>query len=175
MHHIDPKGQDSGVVYSEMQGRENTSGDLIAIRFVDIFFFKRPPALHARRSQRLLDLPGSAYRSETGGLMEALRVLTVEKSEHYFCKLLSRSEDKSSPVSQHVLCPTQLITDCCGQNLQWYIGSFVRYTGSSRAQPYCARTQFRPTASGLETTLRRNTERHPPAHPKNYQGYYRVS
>lgn len=30
--------------------------------------------------QRLLDPPGSAYRSETGGLMEALRVLTVEQS-----------------------------------------------------------------------------------------------
>lgn len=34
VHHIDPKGQDSGVVYSEMQGRENTSGDLMALRFV---------------------------------------------------------------------------------------------------------------------------------------------
>lgn len=34
VHHIDGKGQDSGVVYSEMQGRENTSGDLMAIQFV---------------------------------------------------------------------------------------------------------------------------------------------
>ncbi|KAJ7225434.1 Metalloenzyme, LuxS/M16 peptidase-like protein [Mycena pura] len=33
VHHIDPKGQDSGVVYSEMQGRENTSGDLMALWF----------------------------------------------------------------------------------------------------------------------------------------------
>lgn len=32
VHHIDGKGQDSGVVYSEMQGRENTSGDLMALR-----------------------------------------------------------------------------------------------------------------------------------------------
>ena len=30
--------------------------------------------------QRLLNSPESAYRSETGGLMEALRVLTVEQS-----------------------------------------------------------------------------------------------
>ncbi|KAJ7254026.1 Metalloenzyme, LuxS/M16 peptidase-like protein [Mycena haematopus] len=66
VHHIDPKGQDSGVVYSEMQGRENTSGDLMALRL-----------------QRLLDPPSSAYRSETGGLMEALRVLTVEQIRHY--------------------------------------------------------------------------------------------
>lgn len=33
VHHIDAKGHDSGVVYSEMQGRENTSGDLMALRF----------------------------------------------------------------------------------------------------------------------------------------------
>ncbi|KAJ6575205.1 Metalloenzyme, LuxS/M16 peptidase-like protein [Mycena capillaripes] len=66
VHHIDPKGHDSGVVYSEMQGRENTSGDLMALQL-----------------QRLLDPPGSAYRSETGGLMEALRVLTVEQIREY--------------------------------------------------------------------------------------------
>lgn len=34
VHHIDPKGHDSGVVYSEMQGRENTSGDLMQLRCV---------------------------------------------------------------------------------------------------------------------------------------------
>ncbi|EDR15625.1 uncharacterized protein LACBIDRAFT_300739 [Laccaria bicolor S238N-H82] len=66
VHHIDSKGHDSGVVYSEMQGRENTSGDLMALRL-----------------QRLLDPPGSAYRSETGGLMEALRVLTPEQIRKY--------------------------------------------------------------------------------------------
>lgn len=32
VHHIDGKGHDSGVVYSEMQGRENTSGDLMALK-----------------------------------------------------------------------------------------------------------------------------------------------
>ncbi|KAF9015263.1 Metalloenzyme, LuxS/M16 peptidase-like protein [Cyathus striatus] len=66
VHHIDSKGHDSGVVYSEMQGRENTSGDLMALRL-----------------QRLLDPPGSGYRSETGGLMEALRVLTPEQIRQY--------------------------------------------------------------------------------------------
>jgi hypothetical protein len=30
--------------------------------------------------QRLLNPPDSAYRSETGGLMEALRSLTVDQS-----------------------------------------------------------------------------------------------
>jgi Zn-dependent M16 (insulinase) family peptidase len=64
VHHIDPKGADSGVVYSEMQGRENTASDLMEVK-----------------KHQLTNLPGSAYRSETGGLMEALRVLTVEQSK----------------------------------------------------------------------------------------------
>ncbi|KAH9858191.1 Metalloenzyme, LuxS/M16 peptidase-like protein [Lenzites betulinus] len=66
VHHIDGQGEDSGVVYSEMQGRENTSGDLMALR-----------------AQQLAYPPGSAYRSETGGLMEALRVLTIEQIRKY--------------------------------------------------------------------------------------------
>ena len=37
VHHINGKGEDSGVVYSEMQGRENTPGDLMALRFVSRF------------------------------------------------------------------------------------------------------------------------------------------
>ncbi|KZT05962.1 uncharacterized protein LAESUDRAFT_701454 [Laetiporus sulphureus 93-53] len=69
VHHIDSKGHDSGVVYSEMQGRENTSQDLMALRM-----------------QRLMNPPGSAYRSETGGLMAALRQLTVEKIREYHHK-----------------------------------------------------------------------------------------
>ncbi|KAI0691326.1 Metalloenzyme, LuxS/M16 peptidase-like protein [Cytidiella melzeri] len=66
VHHINGKGENSGVVYSEMQGRENTSGDLMALRM-----------------QRLSFPPGSAYRSETGGLMKALRELTAEKIRKY--------------------------------------------------------------------------------------------
>jgi Zn-dependent M16 (insulinase) family peptidase len=32
VHNINGKGEDSGVVYSEMQGRENGSGDLMHLR-----------------------------------------------------------------------------------------------------------------------------------------------
>lgn len=64
VHHINPKAENAGVVYSEMQGRENTSGDLMALS-----------------AQRLFYPAGSAYRSETGGLMEALRNLTIEQSK----------------------------------------------------------------------------------------------
>ncbi|KAJ3568798.1 hypothetical protein NP233_g5473 [Leucocoprinus birnbaumii] len=66
VHHINGEGHDSGVVYSEMQGRENTSGDLMAFRL-----------------QQLMDPKGSAYRSETGGLMEALRRLTPDQIRQY--------------------------------------------------------------------------------------------
>ena len=34
VHHINGSGHDSGVVYSEMQGRENTSGDLMGLECV---------------------------------------------------------------------------------------------------------------------------------------------
>ncbi|KAF8337466.1 Metalloenzyme, LuxS/M16 peptidase-like protein [Cantharellus anzutake] len=66
VHHINHKGEDAGVVYSEMQGRENTPGDLAALR-----------------QQRLFYPSGSAYRSETGGLMEALRKLTIDEIRNY--------------------------------------------------------------------------------------------
>lgn len=82
MHHINGKGEDSGVVYSEMQGRENTSGDLMALKYVSSCPTYSSAHLFVRL-QRLVNPPGSAYRSETGGLMEALRMLTPEQSMSY--------------------------------------------------------------------------------------------
>ncbi|KAI5124638.1 hypothetical protein M0805_004247 [Coniferiporia weirii] len=69
VHHIDPSGNDSGVVYSEMQGRENTPADLMKLRM-----------------QRLLYPKSSGYRSEVGGLMEALRSLSVQQIREYHAK-----------------------------------------------------------------------------------------
>lgn len=93
VHHIDSKGEDSGVVYSEMQGRENTSGDLMSLRFVVLNINRSIRQLTIVISmQRLLNPPGSAYRSETGGLMEALRVLTVEQSMGTRCCMPSVSD-----------------------------------------------------------------------------------
>ncbi|KAG9104560.1 hypothetical protein FRC06_001340 [Ceratobasidium sp. 370] len=66
VHHINSKAENAGVVYSEMQGRQNTAGDL----------------MH-HKMQTLFNPEGSAYRSETGGLMEALRVLKVEQIRDY--------------------------------------------------------------------------------------------
>ncbi|GAC99682.1 hypothetical protein PHSY_007285 [Pseudozyma hubeiensis SY62] len=66
VYHVNGKGQDAGVVFSEMQGRENSPADLMELK-----------------SQRMLYPTSSAYRSETGGLMSALRVLNIDKIRDY--------------------------------------------------------------------------------------------
>lgn len=66
VYHVNGKGEDAGVVFSEMQGRENGSGDLIQLAY-----------------QRKLYPRTSAYRSETGGLMSALRVLSIDDIRKY--------------------------------------------------------------------------------------------
>ncbi|KAH6673051.1 Metalloenzyme, LuxS/M16 peptidase-like protein [Halenospora varia] len=62
VHHIDGEGNDAGVVYSEMQGVQNTGGEIMDIR-----------------ARRLLYPENVGFRYETGGLMENLRVLTPER------------------------------------------------------------------------------------------------
>ena len=60
--HIDGTGHDAGVVYSEMQGVQNTPSELMELR-----------------SKRILYPEGVGFRYETGGMMENLRVLTPER------------------------------------------------------------------------------------------------
>ncbi|EXJ78513.1 hypothetical protein A1O1_08914 [Capronia coronata CBS 617.96] len=62
VHHIDGNGHDAGVVYSEMQGVQNTAAELIELR-----------------SKRILYPEGVGFRYETGGMMEQLRVLTADR------------------------------------------------------------------------------------------------
>ena len=62
VHHIDGEGKDAGVVYSEMQGVQNAKRTLMG--------------LHAKR---LLYSEGNGSRYETGGMMEQLRMLSVER------------------------------------------------------------------------------------------------
>ncbi|ORY16226.1 zinc metalloprotease-like protein [Clohesyomyces aquaticus] len=62
VHHIDGNGYDAGVVYSEMQGRQNLQGDLMDLQM-----------------RRHLYPDGDGFRYETGGMMEALRVLTAQR------------------------------------------------------------------------------------------------
>ncbi|KAG9235693.1 zinc metalloprotease [Amylocarpus encephaloides] len=66
VHHIDGEGNDAGVVYSEMQGRENTAQDIAELVAKRIFYPE-----------------GCGYRYETGGLMENLRVLTADRIREF--------------------------------------------------------------------------------------------
>ena len=70
-----------------MQGRENTSDDLMWLGFVAISCLLICSMVSSElfiRLRRLLEPPGSGYRSETGGVMDALRVLTPEQSDNHF-------------------------------------------------------------------------------------------
>jgi Zn-dependent M16 (insulinase) family peptidase len=64
--HIDGTGQDAGVVYSEMQGVQNTQGELMELQ-----------------ARRLMYPEGDGFRYETGGMMEALRVLTADRIREF--------------------------------------------------------------------------------------------
>ncbi|PSK55173.1 hypothetical protein B9Z65_2562 [Elsinoe australis] len=64
--HIDGTGNDAGVVYSEMQGVQNTQGELMELE-----------------SKRLLYPEGNGFRYETGGMMENLRVLTADRIREF--------------------------------------------------------------------------------------------
>lgn len=66
VHHINGKGEDAGVVYSEMQGCQNLGDDRLHLRM-----------------KRIMYPETCGYRSETGGLMERLRELSVDKSRLY--------------------------------------------------------------------------------------------
>ncbi|KAM0148866.1 hypothetical protein ACHAPG_009728 [Botrytis cinerea] len=62
VHHVDGEGNDAGVVYSEMQGIQNTGSDIMDLR-----------------ARQLLYPENIGFRYETGGLMENLRILTPER------------------------------------------------------------------------------------------------
>jgi Zn-dependent M16 (insulinase) family peptidase len=62
VHHVDGSGNDAGVVYSEMQGVENNSDEIMG-----------------RRAREMMYPAGNGYRSETGGMTKELRSLTAER------------------------------------------------------------------------------------------------
>lgn len=66
VHHINEKGIDAGVVYSEMQGRENLQGDLLDLAM-----------------RRHLYPEGDGFRYETGGLTPNLRELSVDRIRQF--------------------------------------------------------------------------------------------
>lgn len=62
VYHITGEGEDAGVVYSEMQARENSDSDRV----------------YRSMLQAMYPEP-SGYRSETGGIMKNLRESTSNK------------------------------------------------------------------------------------------------
>ncbi|KAL7893788.1 Metalloenzyme, LuxS/M16 peptidase-like protein [Trichoderma sp. SZMC 28014] len=64
--HIDGEGNDAGVVYSEMQAVENRSTEIMDLK-----------------ARRLLYPENVGFRYETGGMTEALRVLTPERIRQF--------------------------------------------------------------------------------------------
>jgi Zn-dependent M16 (insulinase) family peptidase len=81
VYHINGKGEDSGVVYSEMQGRQNTQEDIMSLRYGPHFAISRLLNPREIRAQRLLYHAKSGYHSETAGLLGSLRTLSVEQSK----------------------------------------------------------------------------------------------
>lgn len=66
VHHIDGDGNDAGVVYSEMQAIQYSSQELMDLR-----------------ARRLLYPENVGFRYETGGMMDALRVLTPDRIREF--------------------------------------------------------------------------------------------
>ena len=62
VHHIDGAGNDAGVVYSEMQGVQNTANELIELK-----------------AKRIIYPEEVGFRYETGGMLEQLRHLTADR------------------------------------------------------------------------------------------------
>lgn len=66
VHHVSGEGEDGGVVYCEMQGRENTGESLVHLEVLRSIF------------------PDSGYSAETGGIMANLRnSTTIKKVRDY--------------------------------------------------------------------------------------------
>ncbi|KAF9111927.1 hypothetical protein BGX27_004236 [Mortierella sp. AM989] len=101
VHNINGDGEDAGVVYCEMQGRENDASSLMDIC-----------------RQRTMYPEESGYRYETGGLMSCLRSLKAEKIRQYhrdyyrpdnLCLIVSGSLDQKKllealgPVEERII------------------------------------------------------------------------
>ncbi|CAG9567343.1 unnamed protein product [Danaus chrysippus] len=75
VHHVDGDGDDAGVVYCEMQGRENTADSKCELRMLRAMY------------------PNNGYSSETGGIMKNLRESTDNTKVRDFHKKFYRAEN----------------------------------------------------------------------------------
>ncbi|XP_047509808.1 uncharacterized protein C05D11.1-like [Pieris napi] len=75
VHHIDGDGENAGVVYCEMQGRENSADSRCELKLLRAMY------------------PNSGYSSETGGIMKNLRESTTNVKVRDFHKKFYRPEN----------------------------------------------------------------------------------
>ncbi|XP_047041443.1 uncharacterized protein C05D11.1-like [Helicoverpa zea] len=75
VHHIDGDGEDAGVVYCEMQGRENNATSRCDLQLLRAMY------------------PDSGYSAETGGIMKNLRTSTDNTKVRNFHKQFYRAEN----------------------------------------------------------------------------------
>ncbi|XP_049872194.1 uncharacterized protein C05D11.1-like isoform X2 [Pectinophora gossypiella] len=75
VHHVDGDGENAGVVYCEMQGRENNADSRCELRLLRAMY------------------PNSGYSSETGGIMKNLRESTTNTKVRNFHKKFYRPEN----------------------------------------------------------------------------------
>lgn len=75
VHHVNGRGENKGVVYCEMQGRENSEGSLVDRACMELLY---PPPDGGSDGGMMC-----GYAAETGGKMANLRTLTVEKVRRY--------------------------------------------------------------------------------------------
>ncbi|KAL3776496.1 hypothetical protein HJC23_013239 [Cyclotella cryptica] len=82
VHCVNGKGEDKGVVYCEMQGRENTEGSLIDRAIMDLLYPDYIPANGDGNNEKGKPI-SCGYSAETGGKMANLRTLSIEKIRRY--------------------------------------------------------------------------------------------
>ncbi|GAA5820516.1 hypothetical protein JCM3770_002282 [Rhodotorula araucariae] len=91
IYHVDGKGEEGGVVFSEMQGREGSMGDVLDQSLRKILYGKH-----------------NAYGFETGGKLDALRKLSVQDIIDYHSDLYV-PQNMTVIVTGHAIRPEQLL------------------------------------------------------------------
>ena len=85
VHHINGEGEDSGVVYCEMQGCENTGEEKVHRAMLQVLY------------------PGHCgYKSSTGGLLKNLRESTTNEKVRNYHKAFYRPENLVLVITGHV-------------------------------------------------------------------------
>lgn len=126
--------------------------------------------------QRLVNPEGSAYRSETGGLMEALRNLSVEQSMSFgLLQETIANLDPSTSLPSYLLRASQLVARRLRQVGIWH--SLPARCGADQGGTldHPARSKSRTAPQGLAATFRGNSKCEENSHCENRHTIRRIS